>query len=504
LFGTQGEQIQTKLTIGEPGDKYEQEADRVAAQVVHQINAPVPSQPEQSQSIQREAMPSEDELQMKAITQLQRSEAGMTATPDLETSIQQARGSGQSLADNIRQPMEQAFGADFSGVKVHTDAQSDQLNQSIQAKAFTTGQDVFFRQGAYEPGSRGGQELIAHELTHVVQQNGAVQRQGELEQKELLQAKVEPVEIQGAIGNKAAQYPETTQIFSRSTNVIQRWELNVEERKRLQSAIESSDREKNSYEIDKTQINDILDYLHPFPKNFQYLSNRLERKLPEFDQFFVRVERLKEQAKNSVSALRKLESSLTWYKQSGDGKKLLKLSLQDAQSVKKQEEEKDATLRKEPRDKLTQITPADENFFRRYLKEPKKPRKVYRGDGRGINADSLKNKNFEEVLPGGTPDISFFGVVQHMYTNTAKNGMVSTTGDFNIAHHFATEAHNYGIVYEFQVDNYIDVDDILDKRNFKNRYPGQKEILIPGSIEKNKIVSATLYNKGEEVDTKRG
>ncbi|BAY50002.1 hypothetical protein SAMD00079811_76310 (plasmid) [Scytonema sp. HK-05] len=178
LFGIQGEQIQTKLTIGEPGDKYEQEADRVAAQVVHQINAPMSSQPEQSQSIQREAMPSEDELQMKAVTQLQRSQAGMTATPDLETSIQQAKGSGQSLADNIRQPMEQAFGADFSGVKVHTDAQSHQLNQSIQAKAFTTGQDVFFRQGEYNPGSRGGQELIAHELTHVVQQSGgAVQRE---------------------------------------------------------------------------------------------------------------------------------------------------------------------------------------------------------------------------------------------------------------------------------------------------------------------------------------
>jgi hypothetical protein len=69
------------------------------------------------------------------------------------------------------------MGADFSGVKVHTDSQSDQLNKSIQAKAFTTGQDVFFRQGAYEPSSQGGQELIAHELTHVVQQNGgAVQR----------------------------------------------------------------------------------------------------------------------------------------------------------------------------------------------------------------------------------------------------------------------------------------------------------------------------------------
>lgn len=57
-------------------------------------------------------------------------------------------------------------------MKVHNDAQSDQLNQSIQARAFTTGQDVFFRGGEYNPGSRGGQELIAHELTHVVQQNG--------------------------------------------------------------------------------------------------------------------------------------------------------------------------------------------------------------------------------------------------------------------------------------------------------------------------------------------
>ncbi|MHC5750143.1 eCIS core domain-containing protein [Nostoc sp. JL23] len=68
----------------------------------------------------------------------------------------------------MREPMEQAFGADFSGVKVHTNGQSDQLNRSIQARAFTTGQDVFFREGEYNPGSQGGQEL----LTHVVQQNG--------------------------------------------------------------------------------------------------------------------------------------------------------------------------------------------------------------------------------------------------------------------------------------------------------------------------------------------
>ncbi|MEH2452877.1 eCIS core domain-containing protein [Nostoc sp.] len=205
---------QAKLSISQPGDKYEQEADSVAQQVMQRI-----AQPVNRQSIQPQALPESEELQMKpmanSITPLQRqempedeeelqmksldnstlqrqevseeeeelqmkpmvqrrAEAGMAAAPDLEASINQARGGGQAMAENIRQPMEQAFGADFSGVKVHTDGQSDQLNRSIQAQAFTTGQDVFFRRGEYNPGSRGGQELLAHELTHVVQQNGGM------------------------------------------------------------------------------------------------------------------------------------------------------------------------------------------------------------------------------------------------------------------------------------------------------------------------------------------
>ena len=129
-------------------------------------------------SIQREeSMEEEDELQMKSLVQKRENLGGGEASTDLESSIQSARGSGQSLDTGLQAKMGQAMGADFSGVKVHTDSQSDQLNKSIQAKAFTTGQDVFFRQGAYEPSSRDGQELIAHELTHVVQQNGGtVQR----------------------------------------------------------------------------------------------------------------------------------------------------------------------------------------------------------------------------------------------------------------------------------------------------------------------------------------
>ncbi|MEH2120427.1 eCIS core domain-containing protein [Nostoc sp.] len=170
--------IQTKLTIGEPGDKYEQEADRVAAQVVNQINAPVSGQAGQSHPVQREEVSEKErELQMKPMLQLRSTKVGMTAAPEVEASIKQARGGGQSLAKSIREPMEQAIGADFSRVKVHTDSRANQLNQSIQAKAFTTGQDVFFRQGEYNPGSLGGKKLLAHELTHVVQQNGStVQR----------------------------------------------------------------------------------------------------------------------------------------------------------------------------------------------------------------------------------------------------------------------------------------------------------------------------------------
>jgi hypothetical protein len=90
----------------------------------------------------------------------------------VESAIQGKRGGGNSLDGGVRRQMEGALGADFSGVRVHVDTQADSLNRSLSARAFTTGKDIFFRQGAYEPGSSTGRELIAHELTHVVQQDG--------------------------------------------------------------------------------------------------------------------------------------------------------------------------------------------------------------------------------------------------------------------------------------------------------------------------------------------
>jgi hypothetical protein len=171
--------IQQKLTIGEPGDKYEQEADRVAADVVKKLNAP--ALPPMDQPLSRDGnekmlqRPSPKPTCSQAMLSRKESMQKSTDTPclqaDFENRLNRARGGGSLLNAGLRSKIEPIMGADFSRVKIHTDAEADRLSRSIQAKAFTTGQDVFFRQGAYEPGSRGGQELIAHELTHVVQQN---------------------------------------------------------------------------------------------------------------------------------------------------------------------------------------------------------------------------------------------------------------------------------------------------------------------------------------------
>ena len=85
--------------------------------------------------------------------------------------IDRERGGGQSLDSTVQANMSDATGHDFSDVKVHTGPESHALNESLSAKAFTTGHDIFFREGAYDPGSSSGQELLAHELTHVVQQS---------------------------------------------------------------------------------------------------------------------------------------------------------------------------------------------------------------------------------------------------------------------------------------------------------------------------------------------
>jgi len=95
--------------------------------------------------------------------------AGGPISDGLTDRINSRRGGGAALDDGSRTNMEQAFGSSFSDVRIHTDSESDALNRSISAKAFTTGSDIFFSKDASPSDSR----LLAHEMTHVVQQRGS-------------------------------------------------------------------------------------------------------------------------------------------------------------------------------------------------------------------------------------------------------------------------------------------------------------------------------------------
>ena len=89
--------------------------------------------------------------------------------PGIAAAIDGARGGGSPLGESVGADMGSRFGADFGNVRIHTDAAADTLSRSVSATAFTAGSDIFFSQGSYAPGSTAGTELLAHELTHVVQ-----------------------------------------------------------------------------------------------------------------------------------------------------------------------------------------------------------------------------------------------------------------------------------------------------------------------------------------------
>ncbi len=167
--------IQPRLMVGAAGDSYEREADYVAQQVMR-MHAP----PRDVATVRPHENTGGDDLTQRkplasGITSLvQRSGTGQgfEAGSQVAGEVSRQRGRGSALDGGVRKFMEPRFGADFSGVRVHTNPQADTLNRALSARAFTTGRDIFFRGGEYRPGSASGRELIAHELTHVVQQSG--------------------------------------------------------------------------------------------------------------------------------------------------------------------------------------------------------------------------------------------------------------------------------------------------------------------------------------------
>jgi hypothetical protein len=180
--------VQPKLSVGPAGDRYEQEADRVADQVLTMPVPPAGQPPAQRTAeededgnlqakplgpsitplVQRQA-DEEEALQAKA----QDSQAEFEAGSAIEGQLRTERGNGSPLPADVRSFMEPRFGADFSGVRVHTGHDASQLNRQLSAQAFTHGKDIYVGDGKFSPGSEGGRRLLAHELTHVVQQGAA-------------------------------------------------------------------------------------------------------------------------------------------------------------------------------------------------------------------------------------------------------------------------------------------------------------------------------------------
>ena len=171
--------LQAKLRIGQPGDKYEQEADRVAKEV---MRMPAPqTEPRATFAMQETSSMYEEEKlrrqpieveQKKLIQTKEISGHNAETTPDLESRINAVRGGGRPLPESTRSFFEPHFSHHFKDVRVHTNAESDKLTKELGAKAFTSGKDIFFQNYTYQPSSKAGKELLAHELTHVVQQTG--------------------------------------------------------------------------------------------------------------------------------------------------------------------------------------------------------------------------------------------------------------------------------------------------------------------------------------------
>jgi hypothetical protein len=148
-----GLRVQTKLKIHEPGDIYEQEAERIADQVFHHSLTGAPLRTQCSAVQPTGQMDTAPRIVDEAL-----------ASP------------GRPLEPALRQDMEERFGHDFSRVRVHTEAAAAQSAQGVNALAYTVGEDMVFAAGQYVPSTSEGRRLIAHELTHVIQQSGSLSR----------------------------------------------------------------------------------------------------------------------------------------------------------------------------------------------------------------------------------------------------------------------------------------------------------------------------------------
>jgi hypothetical protein len=169
--------LQRKAMVSTPGDRWEREADAMAERVVS--IAPPHDVGTAPAMLQRSCKACDDDeppsVQLDALP-------GAQSSPDPAAAWQAAASGGAPLSGDLRAYFEPRFGHDFSGVRVHHDNDAADAARAVQAHAYTIGQDIVFGAGEFQPETAGGKRLLAHELTHVVQQQTggiamAVQRQ---------------------------------------------------------------------------------------------------------------------------------------------------------------------------------------------------------------------------------------------------------------------------------------------------------------------------------------
>ena len=176
--------LQPKLTVNEPGDEYEQEADAVADKVMRMPDPSVSGdkmqlKPIPFSQISRKcaACEEKEKVQRKGSTG-----GGGEAAPSIVNDV--ISSSGKSLDGNTQQFMESRMGHDFSHVQVHTDSKAAESAASVNALAYTSGNHIVFNSGQYAPDTEGGKRLLAHELVHVGQQNQNIGLQSKTIQRE--------------------------------------------------------------------------------------------------------------------------------------------------------------------------------------------------------------------------------------------------------------------------------------------------------------------------------
>ncbi len=156
--GSPGFTVQTRLAVNAPGDAFEQEADRVAEQVMRSPDGDA-ADPAAAPGLRVQRASSEQ----------------ADVSPGLESSISQMQsGGGSPLPASERAFFEQRMGHDFGQIRIHNDARANQTADGLHAHAFTVGSNIAFAAGQYQPGSESGRHLLAHELTHTIQQTGGV------------------------------------------------------------------------------------------------------------------------------------------------------------------------------------------------------------------------------------------------------------------------------------------------------------------------------------------